>query len=318
MGHLKVTFSHKQFLPDGSSWVFALPSGATVYDGERMRELEHGLLLAIHEQTTSAISSFDAIAAATGATPYRFAVVRDHDLRGPSYGTIEETRIASRAGKSGLWFRVLWTPSARADIEAGRIRHVSVGINEYTNQLGQRFSPVAHELSLTLYPRIQSLGTIQETLGMSLSALARNEEPMDPEKIAEIILQQLLPTLEAFAARLDALESAAQLADDLVDEVANEVAEEVADEEFADEELVDEEEAVNEEALVAALTATLEKGLKPLVDKIDKLSRLNLSATSTPAPRVRVAQPSAEARFNNAKTPEERWAAYDELKKQGN
>lgn len=325
---LALDFAGTQFLDDGSSWVFALPIGQPVFDGKKMRQFSAEQVASLIMQTNAAIASFDEIAKLSNAQPYRFSVLRDHDMRGTSFGTIEEAKLANMNGKSGAWLRVSWTPEARADIQAGRIRHVSIGMDEYTNQLGQKFAPVAIELSLTSYPRIQSLGSIQETLGVRLSALALAlpGDSMDPQAIAEIVSQVLAPLIDGLTQRLGALEAA--VADLLPPAPAAPAdappADTPANAPAMSNPVGPTPDAPSPEALAAsqlaasqleAFKAALDEKIAPLQEKIEKFEKLNLSKISTPTAKFAEPKSSPEDVLrNNQLDPTRKIQAYYQTK----
>lgn len=328
------SLANTQFLDDGSSWVFALPIGQRVYDGKRMRDLDEALATAVVANTNAAIASFDAIATFSNSRPFRFSIVRDHDMRGPAFGTLEEAKFANVDGKVGVWLRCSWTTEARADIEANRVKHVSIHVDEFVNQLGERFAPVAVELSLTSYPRIQSLGHIQETIGLRLSslALAGTGAPMDPAAIAEIVANVIGPLIEQLNARLAQIEATLAAADQApsADPAADpappadpaaapaQMSQPAAAAAPAAPAAPQAPDASMQASMLAALESALTDKLKPITEKLEKFESLNLSQFSTPAGRFAMPAPgpSPEAVIEDPEAPAKaKWTAYEQLVK---
>lgn len=243
-----------------------------------MRDITRELAASTVDKTNEAIAAFDEMAP-DGASPYRFPALRDHQQMGDTFGTIEQAKFGSIDGKTGAWFRVRWTDEARAIIAAQTLRYVSLHIDEYTVQDGRTFSPVAVDLSLTAYPRIQSIGTVQDTLGLRLSALAgtqlatpTNGAVMDPETAAAIVA-----ALEILATRMEALEATVAALATGQTPAAEDVAEVVAAAEAGAPEVPE-----PDEALAASNLAILTQ-LKALNDRMGKFEKLNLSRVSSAA-----------------------------------
>lgn len=260
-----------------SQWIFVLPADSVVHDGRRLRKVTRAQLATYTRNTELLYAEYRRLAPA-GVTPFRLPLVVDHDLGGASLGTLEEFKLTKRGPRDGIWARVDYSPSGRSKVKRKEYRFVSIRIaDQIITQQGKAFGPVIAEVSLTNYPRYQSLGEISDTAGMALSGLITGKNM----KNLLALITALLATeglSDEFKAELE--QAAAALAGEGGDEGEGE-----GDGEGGDEG------GDGEDALAASIVAKLEgvidQKIAPLSTEIARLSKLNLSSRSrntAPAP----------------------------------
>lgn len=263
-----------------SQWIFVLPADSVVHDGRRLRKVTRAQLATYTRNTELLYAEYRRLAPA-GVTPFRLPLVVDHDLGGASLGTLEEFKLTQRGPRDGIWARVDYSPSGRSKVRRKEYRFVSVRIvDKIVTQSGKAFGPVIAEVSLTNYPRYQSLGEISDTAGMALSGLITGNNMKN--LLAFITALLALPEgslSDEFKTELE--EAAAALAGEGGDEGEGDAD---GDGEGGDE-------GDGEDALAASIVAKLEgvidQKIAPLSTEIARLSKLNLSARSrntAPAP----------------------------------
>lgn len=173
-----------------TSWVFALPLDRAFFDGRRERTISTQQGREILENFRQANSYFEA-ASPEGSTPYRFPVKENHRETGERYGDLLEAKIAGDGDEYGIYVKARWNADTWQRIQAGTHRHVSVGIEpEYQLESGETIGPVLTEISLTTVPRLQSIGTIQDTLEVTLSRIdSLNLGEHQMEELEELLTQ---------------------------------------------------------------------------------------------------------------------------------
>lgn len=184
------------------SWIFALPVGREFWDGKRLRTVSEEEAQVYLSNTRAAMSFFDK-SAPDGGTPYRFPIKEDHK-EGKRYGDILDVKIAGEGDWFGIWVKAGWNKTTWEEIAASNRKHVSIAIRGFELEDGTQLGPTIVETSLTEDPRLQSIGTIQDTLDIKLSRTeaGETEESMDEElkallaKIAEG-QAQILAALQA-------------------------------------------------------------------------------------------------------------------------
>lgn len=166
---MKMRFSSplKSALISGESWVFALPIGVPVWTGKSMRQFTEKQAGEYVRNTNDALEYFRASASGSA---YSFPVRIDHRSDGKRHGDVLEAKVAGEGAKRGVYLRVRWKPDTWEQISAEKYQHVSVGVDpSFVLQNGKKLGPLIVELSLTDEPRITSIGTIQDTIGLRLS-----------------------------------------------------------------------------------------------------------------------------------------------------
>lgn len=181
------------------SWIFALPVGREFWDGKRLRTVSEDEAQTYLANTKAAMAFFDA-SAPEGGTPYRFPIKEDHK-GGKRYGDILDVKLSGEGDWYGVWVKAGWNASTWEEIEASTRKHVSIAIRGFELEDGTQLGPTIVETSLTEDPRLQSIGTIQDTIDIQLAQQTDEENNMGDE------LKQLLAKLaEGQAAILTALE----------------------------------------------------------------------------------------------------------------
>lgn len=170
-----------------TSWVFACPLDRPFFDGRQERTISTAQGRKIVENFQAANDYFEQ-AAPEGATPYRFPVKENHRETGERYGDLLDAKIAGEGDDYGIYIKAGWNADTWEGIQAGQHRHVSIGISpEYTLESGETLGPILTELSLTTVPRLQSIGTIQDTIDIALSQVDLLEGEHQMEELAELL-----------------------------------------------------------------------------------------------------------------------------------
>lgn len=171
MNEILTLSNETEIKPSGNgkaTWVRLLNVGSEVFDGKKMRMMSSDFIKSVVAEWRKAQYSFDLIAKENETKPYRFPVKINHKTDGSRKGDIVDVKINNNA----LYAKAEWTEEALKAIESNDYQHVSVGIwPEYTNERGETFGPLIAEFSITEYPRIQSIGTIQDTMLLELSQI---------------------------------------------------------------------------------------------------------------------------------------------------
>jgi hypothetical protein len=266
-------------------WLFVLPENQWLHDGRRRRFIDQAFVQKVLRNTEAMNREFESLAASTGAEPFRLPLLREHQMDGPSFGDLLEFKRAARGKKSGMWIRASYTGAGRSAIRTRKYRHVSIRIvDEFTTQTGKTFGPVVAEVSLTNYPRFQTLGKITETKGLVLSMNGANE--MDPEEIQALIQAAVASAMEPVNAQLAVVVEALGAQDEAAEDTDD--AEETEEAEASDD---TEEEEVDTAAMAASIAQATAEAMataqKPVVDALgaiakhlDRQSGLNLAASS--------------------------------------
>lgn len=197
------------------SWIFALPVGRQFWDGKRLRTVSEDEAKTYLANTKSAMAFFDA-SAPEGGTPYRFPIKEDHK-GGKRYGDILDVKLSGEGDWYGVWVKAGWNASTWEEIEASTRKHVSIAIRGFELEDGTQLGPTIVETSLTEDPRLQSIGTIQDTLDISLS---QNGEEKSMDEEMKGLLAQLAEGQAAILAALQEL-TAAQDEEDEEEEQEN-------------------------------------------------------------------------------------------------
>lgn len=180
--------------PDGTSWVFFAPEGRSIHFGDQVgvKVLTGEFIQQVVDQTNAFIAACERIAAEAGTEVYRLPVKMNHDTGGPDFGELLELRRATVEGKSGGWARVRWAQMIRGAVERRQVKYVSLGIPPESEALrtedGTKFWPTLDELSLTSYPRLQSIGDIQSTLHVRMGRLVAGRPSLNSlgERLQEV------------------------------------------------------------------------------------------------------------------------------------
>lgn len=253
----------KQGSSGKQSWVFALPVDEPIWNGKKMIQFSMDDLKLLQSEFIKINHEFTSLA--NDETPYRFPVKINHNRgSGSSYGNLVDVKIVK---DKGLYLSVIWNDETWDDVQANTYKYVSAGIKpEYTTQLGNTFGPMIVELSLTEYPRVQSIGTIQDSLELRLSNIEEIEMNEETMKVIEAFVMEKVAMLkEEIMAELKAEQEVEEV------EMAEEVIEEEAPAPDAKEEVVPSEEVMEEEEL----SNDLETRVKELEAKIADFSNFN-------------------------------------------
>ncbi len=301
---------------DGNHWVFVMPVGQ-VYDEDL--EVTHDwnaeFVQHVAEQNKALFAELDEIAADTNSTPWRPPVKSEHHPLSPSLGRVEEVRFGEfMPGKLGNWARIKWRDDVRASVENGAHEYLSIGLfGKFPTQRGSVYGPVFGEISVTGWPKAQSLGTLQETLHIRLSntlapfrgrlskltgdtkmALTKDDQEQISEMFTAGITEALGPVItgmEAMGTRLESIETklAAEEPTEEPEEPVEEPAEEPEEEptEEPAEEPAEPVEPADEPPLdVAAankmIATAVTAAMGPVLSRLDALAKANFSRQSTP------------------------------------
>lgn len=262
-----LTISTKLMRGD-SQWIFVLPADTVVHDGRRIRNITRSQIETYMRNTKAMYEEYNRLA--RGVTPYRLPLLIEHDFTGPSLGKLEDFRVASRGERDGLWVRVDYSKSGRLAVKAQRYRYVSVRIvDSITTQEGKVFGPVIAEVSLTAYPRIQSLGEITDTVGMALAGLIQGKSMKN--LLAIMALLQNTELQEELATAIEALQGEEGEGDGEETPPAEEAP------------AAEEGQAALAASIVKQLEGVIDSKIAPLHKEIERMSKLNLSQKSVGA-----------------------------------
>ena len=155
------------------SWVRILYVGKhTLPSGEKF-DVDLDLLKEIENQTNQFILACEEM---NPSSPYRLPVIREHKMRGSRDGSILRLRIEDQ----NLFALIRWTVPTWHEIKEGSVQNVSPRIDgSYVSSWGVEYGPLIREVSLTVSPVLEALGSIQETLNLRLSRHAMNEEELE-------------------------------------------------------------------------------------------------------------------------------------------
>lgn len=173
------------------SWVKLIPMGEVIdYEGREI-EFSQDHLAKVASETRRLYAYFDQKGIDHNGEPYRFPVWRNHRRSHDRDGDLLGVKLADKHGFNGLWGEFDWTEDTLDAIELGKVKHVSAGIiKEYQTEDGQTFGPVIREVSLTGDPYLHGIGTIQDTLSVTLSKQLETELTeldMEPEALMKLI-----------------------------------------------------------------------------------------------------------------------------------
>lgn len=185
----------KQGSTGKQSWVYSLPVDQEIWNGERLISFSMADLKQLQQEFVKINAEFKSIALSNDETPYRFPVKINHNRgSGESFGEIVDVKTVE--GK-GLYLSVVWNDTTWEEIQKDNYKYVSVGIKpSYTTQLGNTYGPLIVELSLTEYPRVQSIGKIKDTLELRLSNIEDFEMNEEAMKAIEAFLMEKMQMLK--------------------------------------------------------------------------------------------------------------------------
>lgn len=212
MNEILTLSNETEIKPSGNgkaTWVRLLNVGSEVFDGKKMRMMSSDFIKSVVAEWRKAQYSFDLIAKENETKPYRFPVKINHKTDGSRKGDIVDVKINNNA----LYAKAEWTEEALKAIESNDYQHVSVGIwPEYTNERGETFGPLIAEFSITEYPRIQSIGTIQDTMLLELSQIKDvNMSTVTREDLDKLELEREKEELKKMQEEKEELEKKAEL-----------------------------------------------------------------------------------------------------------
>lgn len=227
MNEILTLSNETEIKPSGNgkaTWVRLLNVGSEVFDGKKMRMMSSDFIKSVVAEWRKAQYSFDLIAKENETKPYRFPVKINHKTDGSRKGDIVDVKINNNA----LYAKAEWTEEALKAIESNDYQHVSVGIwPEYTNEKGETFGPLITEFSITEYPRIQSIGTIQDTMLLELSQIKDvNMSTVTREDLDKLELEREKEELRKMQEEKEELEKKAELMEASEDEPKEEPKEE--------------------------------------------------------------------------------------------
>lgn len=238
----------KQGTSGKTSWVYAIPANQDIWNGKRLIKFDNEDLALLQSEFIKINHEFTSLANGADTSPYRFPVKINHTRgSGDSMGNLLDVKVMKGKPniKDGLYLSVEWNDTTWGEIQKGNYKYVSVGIKpEYTTQLGTTFGPIIVELSLTEYPRVQTIGTIQDTLDLQL-ANKINTEDIDMEEVKAMIMEMMAAMKEEIMAELKPEEAPEETPDE-------EMAEDVAPD--AEMEEVPAEDAPKEDEEMASVT----------------------------------------------------------------
>lgn len=219
MNEILTLSNETEIKPSGNgkaTWVKLLNVGSEVFDGKKMRMMQEDYIKRVVAEWRKAQYSFDLIAKENDSKPYRFPVKINHRTDGSRKGDIVDVKINNNA----LYAKAEWTEEALKAIESNDYQHVSVGIwPEYTNEKGETFGPLIAEFSITEYPRIQSIGTIQDTMLLELSQIKDvNMSTVTKEDLEKLELEREKEELRKMQEEKEELEKKAELMEASEDE----------------------------------------------------------------------------------------------------
>lgn len=265
------------------SWVRGLVIGEHEVGAPGVKlQVTPQLLSELSTQTNALIAALAAHAPPDG-TPYQLPVLREHAMDGEVEGSILTTKV----GPDGqLYLKVHWTSRLWGAIQANAARYVSVRLERsYVTSWGESFGPVITEVSVTASPRLDVLGSIQDTLNLQLS----RGKTMDPEILGQT-LAAILEGLQALAAnQAEILKALAGNADAATPVETDEVIEEIEMAETEEEAATEDEQMLSRKPMSEA---TAQKLAAALASHTQLLSRLSPGAPAPPiatpsAPRVK-------------------------------
>lgn len=288
---MKMRFSSplKSAIADQESWVFSLPIGVPVFTGESMRTFTEKQAGEYVRNTNEALEYFRASASGSA---YSFPVKVNHKTSGTRFGDVREAKVGGIGSKRGVYLRVRWNPDTWAEIRASRYQHVSVGVDpSFTLQNGKKLGPLIVELSLTEEPRITSIGTIQDTIGLRLSRarFAQGEGQM------EEVLSALEALIAATSSNSDMLAQVLALLTPVAEAVDAGAAPEEFDASTTEDDKKKEDEKVALSRLATAVT-NLAAQQATTQSAVERFSRMNLGERGRQGFSAPAGKPTREQR----------------------
>jgi hypothetical protein len=198
------------------SWILSMTTGdkhlpvIVNKDGKVTRQYQDvhigkGYLDELAASLNLANANFDRYAEESGKKPYRFPIIVNHIKTSPKrYGDKMEGKVVElSAGKWGYYERIRWTKEAWKEVQDGTIQHVSIGVHrDFKDDRGEEYSLIAMETSLTAFPVLSDLGTIQEHLSLRLAMEQVTQEEDYMEELAKLV-EELSAKYDALNARID-------------------------------------------------------------------------------------------------------------------
>jgi len=192
------------------SWVKLAPVGEVIQYRGREVEFSQEYLQRLVAEGTKLNLYFDQKADEHAGEAYRFPVLAEHQPKGERYGTVLQTKVADKHGFHGLWAHIEWADDTLEAIELNKVKHVSMYVlPEYETEDGETYGPIIREVSITVDQYLNSIGSIQDTLGLQLSKDALTElQDVDEDQMEELLKQlaALTDQVSAIGARVAALE----------------------------------------------------------------------------------------------------------------
>mgnify|MGYP001555669989 CR=1 FL=1 len=196
--------------PERVTWVRAL-LGRTIHremQGQPPWPGSPELLREIAAETRRWMANLARYAEESGAdTPYTPPIYVSHDGTHGRRGDILDVKVApvDDGDLMALFVKVRWNSDTWQEIEARRWTGVSVGVKPMADSHGESYGPVLAELSLTEEPLVEDLGTIQDTITLTLSRgveITAEVTPTERDQMEEI-MQELVGQMAAIMAKLD-------------------------------------------------------------------------------------------------------------------
>ena len=187
----------------GPLWILAMRPSDELHVGGKVVTADVNFLKSVASETRRALYLYETYAP-KDSKPFRMPVLLEHARKGGRYGDILDLKLSGEGDRFGLYVKVLPQDDVRLSIDSGRIQFVSVGISgSYTDENGEVYSPYMSEISLVASPHLKSIGSIQDTLHLTLSESAQAEL----NNLTEAETMELKDMIEAMLVRLDALEA---------------------------------------------------------------------------------------------------------------
>jgi phage I-like protein len=262
-----------------TSWLKVLPTGSFHVGKKQPLEIDPEFIATLATQTNALIADF-ADHAPVNASPYQLPVLREHRMDGEVEGSI----LAAKVDEDVLYLHVSWNADAWQKVLLNKMRFVSVRFDsEYVTAWGSSYGPVIREVSVTSSPRLDNIGTIQDTLSLQLS---RKEGESKMEEMIKALMEGQLAIIEGQQAMAGVInEIAAKVAGpDAPAETppSTEEAQEAIDEQLS--ETPEEEDEMKEE--LARIKQELSRVTAEIRSQSSRLNRLNPGSQAAPVAPV--------------------------------
>lgn len=273
------------------SWIRVLPIDRPFcYEGDEGLEwvtVDKNMAASLVGNTNAAILLWKRLAQEKSITAYNPPILRGHKDDGNRFGDVIEVKV----GSGYLFCLVDWLDATAEEIEANSARFVSVGLKfNWTDDTGRFWPSIIKEVSLTATPRLKDLGSIQDTLQLTLSE-ARSDYSEGEDKME--IEARMTALEELNAALLDRI-AALEAAHAAMSAAAVEAELKAQEDKDEDKELEDKDKEEEKEKSMGLSEADITRLSSAVVSRLRDVRLGDGRPAQTPQPKF--ASPEAEAK----------------------